>query len=123
MRNFVYWWVMDPVLFYKSLADDTRLKCLLLIAEQGELCVCELMHALNETQPKVSRHLALLRKNGLLQDRKHKQWVFYQLSPQLPAWASQALYLTREQNPTFIQSYLEQLSNMGERPLRQAECC
>ena len=114
---------MDPVLFYKSLADDTRLKCLLLIAEQGELCVCELMHALDETQPKVSRHLALLRKNGLLQDRKHKQWVFYQLSPQLPAWASQALHLTREQNPTFIQSYLEQLSNMGERPLRQAECC
>ncbi|MEO9274926.1 metalloregulator ArsR/SmtB family transcription factor [Marinomonas sp. 5E14-1] len=56
---------MDPSLFFKALADDTRLRCLLLIKQFTELCVCELMEALNETQPKISRHLAQLRKNGL----------------------------------------------------------
>ena len=46
---------MQPVDFYKCLADATRLRCLLLIHEEQELCVCELTAALDEIQPKVSR--------------------------------------------------------------------
>ena len=57
---------MEPVQFYKCLADETRLKSLLLIEKEQELCVCELMAALEESQPKISRHLAQLRKCGLL---------------------------------------------------------
>ncbi|MEP0072894.1 MAG: metalloregulator ArsR/SmtB family transcription factor [Marinomonas sp.] len=79
--------MIDPSLFFKALADDTRLRCLLLITQSTELCVCELMEALNETQPKVSRHLAQLRKSGLLSDRRQGQWVFYKLHPDLPEWA------------------------------------
>ena len=52
---------MTPTEFFKHLGDDIRLKSLLLIADEGELCVCELMAALGESsQPKISRHLALL---------------------------------------------------------------
>lgn len=53
--------MFTAVEFFKLVADDTRLRCLLLLVQEGELCVCELMTALNESQPKISRHLALLR--------------------------------------------------------------
>ena len=56
----------NPLQFYKCLADDTRLKAMLLISHQEELCVCELVTALELSQPKVSRHLAQLRQCGLL---------------------------------------------------------
>ena len=117
------WWVMDPVLFYKSLADETRLKCLLLIQDQQELCVCELMTALDESQPKISRHLALLKQNNVLQSRKHKQWVFYRIADGLPDWAANALSTTAEQNPQFIQTEITLLNGMGDRPIRQQSCC
>ncbi|MDX1677233.1 metalloregulator ArsR/SmtB family transcription factor, partial [Arsukibacterium sp.] len=86
--------MLNPLLFYKALADDTRLKSLLLITEQQELCVCELMTALEQSQPKISRHLAQLRKANILQDRRSGQWVFYSLHPELPAWAHQVLQHT-----------------------------
>ena len=79
--------VMQPVDFYKSLGDETRLKILLLIARFEELCVCDLTQALELSQPKISRHLAKLRKNGMLKDRRHGQWVYYSLHPELPIWA------------------------------------
>ncbi|GGY57520.1 transcriptional regulator [Bacterioplanes sanyensis] len=90
-----------PLVFYKALADDTRLQSLLLISEQGELCVCDLMAALQQSQPKISRHLAQLRKSGILLDRRQGQWVYYSLHPQLPDWARQVLALTAEQNPDY----------------------
>ena len=60
----------NPLQFYKCLADDTRLKAMLLISHEEALCVCELVVALELSQPKVSRHLAQLRQYGLLSDRK-----------------------------------------------------
>ncbi|RTE67366.1 ArsR family transcriptional regulator [Amphritea opalescens] len=52
---------MQPTLFYRCLADETRLRCLLLSMSEQEFCVCELMQALGECQPKLSRHLATLK--------------------------------------------------------------
>ena len=52
---------LTPTTVFKCLADDTRVRTMLLITREGELCVCELTCALNESQPKVSRHLAQLR--------------------------------------------------------------
>ena len=46
---------MDPEQFFKVLADATRLRMLMLLVMEGELCVCELTHALNEIQPKISQ--------------------------------------------------------------------
>ena len=72
---------------FKCLSDETRLMLVLLIAQEQELCVCEMTHALQESQPKVSRHLAQLRQCGLLSDQREGQWVYYRLASQLPAWA------------------------------------
>lgn len=114
---------MNPVSFYKCLADDTRLKSLLLIFHEQELCVCELMAALDLSQPKVSRHLAQLRKCGLLLDNKEAQWVFYQINPELTSWAKQVLETTALQNKEFLQPSLDLLYKMGDRPQRQNNCC
>ncbi len=58
------------------------------VARKRELCVCELVSILKETQPKISRHLALLRESGLLIDRRDGKWIHYRLSPHMPAWAA-----------------------------------
>jgi ArsR family transcriptional regulator len=80
--------------FFQLLSDDTRLRCLLLMQQQGELCVCELVHALGLIQPKVSRHLAALRDYGVVADRRSGQWIYYQIDPDLPAWARQVIEAT-----------------------------
>jgi len=114
---------LDPIQFFKSLTDEVRLRCLMLIQYEGELCVCELMEALNDIQPKVSRHLALLRKSGLLIDRKQGQWVFYRINPDLPKWAKTVLSETTESNVGFIEESIRNLSKMGERPKRILQHC
>lgn len=77
--------------FTKALSDQTRLRIVVLLASGEERCVCELTQALELTQPKISRHLAILRESGLLQDRKAGLWVYYRLHPDLPAWASDSV--------------------------------
>lgn len=82
---------LEADLFFKALADSTRLRCLVLLTQEGELCVCELIHALGLSQPKISRHLAQLRDGGVVLDRRQGQWVYYRLHPELPAWAGSVL--------------------------------
>lgn len=77
--------------FFQLLSDETRLRSLVLIQREGELCVCELVHALGLIQPKVSRHLAALRDFGVVADRRSGQWVYYRLDPDLPTWARQVI--------------------------------
>jgi ArsR family transcriptional regulator len=114
---------MDPVQFYKCLADDTRLRCLLLITLEDELCVCELMAALQVIQPKISRHLAQLRKCGLLIDKRQGQWVFYQINPALSDWAKRVLAETAVNNPDYLTENRQRLSRMKGRPERAKICC
>jgi len=114
---------ISPIQFYKCLADDTRLKSMLLIQLQGELCVCELMEAIDESQPKVSRHLAQLRGCGLLTDRRQGQWVFYSINEALPDWAKLVLQVTVAENLETIAADLARLESMGDRPERTSACC
>ncbi len=114
---------MHPVEFFKCLADETRLRSVLLIEREGELCVCELMAALEESQPKVSRHLAQLRRCGLLLARRQGQWVFYRLSPDLPRWAVRVIATAAADNDAFLEQDLNRLQTMGERPERSRLCC
>ncbi len=114
---------LHPVDFFKLLADETRLCSLLLIAQEGELCVCELMSALGQSQPKISRHLAMLRSAKVLLDRRQGQWVFYRLNPELPAWTHETLEQTRTQNTALLTPLLQNLCAMGERPERAKACC
>lgn len=64
---------------FKALADRTRLRILGLLSA-GEVCVCDLHDSLGEPQPKVSRHLAYLRRSGLVAARKDGLWVHYRLA-------------------------------------------
>jgi len=115
--------MLQPVEFFKLLSDETRLNSLLLICLHQELCVCELVCALNDIQPKISRHLAMLRKAGLLLDRRQGQWVFYRLNPALPDWALQSLQRTLQQNPQQLAPLTQNLCAMGDRPARVTACC
>lgn len=82
---------MEQINFFKCLSDDTRLNIVTLVALNKELCVCDLTEKLQLSQPKISRHLALLRSSGLLQDRRQGQWVYYSINPQLPIWCHDIL--------------------------------
>lgn len=96
---------------------------MLLIQHEQELCVCELVEALDEIQPKVSRHLAQLRKCNLLLDRRQGQWIFYRINPALPEWALNVIKDVATAQPDFIKSNLKNLCRMGGRPERVRACC
>ncbi len=86
--------MIAPADFFAALANDTRLRSLMLLSRQPELCVCELTHALGLSQPHISRHLAQLREAGLVSDRREGVWVYYRINRELPAWALQVLEQT-----------------------------
>jgi ArsR family transcriptional regulator len=113
---------MTPITLFKCLADETRLRAALLVVSEGELCVCELMEALEESQPKVSRHLAQLRTCGLLLDRRQGLWIYYRVNPDLPAWVHTVLHTSLEANDAWLEDNLANLQQMGDRPVR-AVCC
>jgi len=109
--------------FFKILSDLTRLRVLTLLSREGELCVCELTHALGEIQPKISRHLALLREAGVVLDRRQGQWIYYRVNPELPAWARDVLMTTSDgviTQPPFNED-LQALTDMPNRP--ESACC
>ncbi len=64
---------------FRAFADETRLRILHLLTK-GELCVCDLMRVLDAPQPKVSRHLAYLKRAGLVKDRRQGPWRHYSLA-------------------------------------------
>ncbi|MFN2286748.1 MAG: ArsR/SmtB family transcription factor [Chromatocurvus sp.] len=85
-----------PDTLFTALAHPLRLRTLLLLWQEGELCVCEMAHALGVSQPMLSRHLAQLRQGGLVCDRRRGLWVYYRLDDALPDWARQVLATTAQ---------------------------
>ena len=68
----------DLLNIFKALSDETRIRILKLL-EKRELCVCDIVAALDMIQPKVSFHLCVLKEAGLLKDRKQGKWIHYRL--------------------------------------------
>jgi ArsR family transcriptional regulator len=68
----------DVVTLFQALADRTRLRLLNLMTE-GELCVCYFVEILHESQPKISRHLAYLRRAGIVAARREGKWIHYRI--------------------------------------------
>ena len=104
--------------FFRMLADSTRLRCLMLMQAEGELCVCELTHALNLSQPKISRHLAHLREAGVLVTRRNGTWMYYQINPGMQPWALEILQTTLKgvcKTEPFISDH-KILKTMANRP-------
>ena len=116
--------MLTPALFFKCLSDDTRLRCVTLLQQEGQLCVCELTAALNLSQPKISRHLALLRQYGLLLDSREGQWVYYRINPELPVWCLPFLEsaLSAVRDATQFKADMKRLQQMENRPDSDS-CC
>lgn len=68
----------ELLLIFKALSDPTRLRVIKLL-EGGELCVCDIVAALDMIQPKVSFHLNVLKEAGLVKDRKAGRWIHYSI--------------------------------------------
>jgi ArsR family transcriptional regulator len=108
---------------FQLLSDGTRLRTLMLLAAEGELCVCELTHALDLSQPKISRHLAQLRESGLLQTRRSGQWMYYRIDPGLPDWAHSILHHTLLGNAA-AEPFCNDRAVLKDMPNRPgAACC
>ena len=104
--------------FFKVLADETRLRCLALLFDQQELCVCELIHALQLPQSKISRHLAIIKLNNLITQRREGQWVLYSMHPALSDFQRKIIELSIQQlkNTTPFKEDHERLLTMANRP-------
>lgn len=111
---------LEPTTLCACLADSTRLRVLALLDSEGELCVCELVYALADIQPKISRHLALLRRDGVILDRRDGTRIFYRLAPGLPEWGRKVIRLATSA-ATKQKSYRDdrrRLVSMPNRPER-----
>jgi len=109
--------------FFKVLADETRLRCLALIYENNELCVCELIHALDLPQSKISRHLSLIKLNKLIVDRRDRQWVLYSRSPDVSKFKENIIKKTIKEliDVSPFKEDRDRLLKMENRPLINKE--
>ncbi len=82
-------------LLFRALGDQTRLRLLNLIGDD-EVCVCFLVKGLKTTQPKISRHLAYLRRAGIVASRREGKWMHYRLAQPSNPYAAEVLRAVRE---------------------------
>ena len=68
---------------FKACADESRIRILHLIFENGEMCISDLEKILEFTQAKTSRHLIYLKNSGILSYRRYNHWVFYQIKDEV----------------------------------------
>ncbi|HET97798.1 MAG TPA: metalloregulator ArsR/SmtB family transcription factor [Desulfurivibrio alkaliphilus] len=81
----------------KALSEEVRLRLLILLHREGELCVCDLMGALELPQSNISRHLAYLKNSGWVEARRQGVWIHYRLAPNLnPLMREMVTALARE---------------------------
>lgn len=113
---------LTPAALHRCLADETRLTLTLLLGTESELCVCELTEALHAPQPRISRHLAHLRRAGLLHGRRQGAWIYYRLNPALPDWIHPILEASRDAAPAAFVAARQRLIDAGTVSRRQAAC-
>jgi ArsR family transcriptional regulator, arsenate/arsenite/antimonite-responsive transcriptional repressor len=101
-----------------ALSDPIRLRLLVLIHKHGELCVCEMTHALSLPQPKISKHLAVLRKVELVRMRRNAQWVLYGFETETATWLDGVLSTTLRliEMDAAIVGDAKRLAKMSGRP-------
>lgn len=102
--------------FFKAFADETRLRLVGLLTE-GELCVCDLTHALGMPQSTVSRHLAHLKNAGVVTDRRCKTWAYYRLSEEAGPFARDMLASLAKHMPE------EEQARKDLAALHEYRCC
>jgi ArsR family transcriptional regulator len=80
---------------FKACADESRLRILHLIFENGEMCISDLERILEYTQAKTSRHLIYLKNSGILSFRRYNHWVFYSVKDEVYEIINQILQFVR----------------------------
>ncbi len=113
---------ISPEKLIQAFSDQTRLRSILLLQQEGELCVCELMYGLDVIQPKISRHLALLRDLGLVSSRRQGQWIYYKLQMDLPSWALDMIKAV-QQGAKDTDLFASDLGNLKSMPNRPESTC
>jgi ArsR family transcriptional regulator len=81
---------------FNGLGDPTRLRLLNLLTQAKEICVCELVDALQVPQYNISRHLHVLLKTGIVQDHKRGKWVYYSMAKDLKPYQRTLLRVISE---------------------------
>ncbi len=76
---------------FRSLSDESRVRILNLLIEKKEMCITDLEQILDFTQTKTSRHLSYLKNSGIVNIRKHDQWVFYSIREEVYDFVNQVL--------------------------------
>ena len=111
---------MKPDSLFSVLSDPTRLRAVMLIQSEGEVCVCELTHALRESQPKISRHLAFMRDAGIVKARRQGTWIHYRFDPDTPEWTRDIIATTHDRLRGALPfcKDLQRLTQMNDRPVR-----
>jgi ArsR family transcriptional regulator len=102
---------------FQALADKTRLRILGLLLT-GEVCVCHIHESLGVSQPKASRHLAYLRRSGLVQTRRQGLWVYYRL-----AQSDDALIRTIRDVVTHTLGHVATVRRDAARLQKRTGCC
>jgi ArsR family transcriptional regulator, arsenate/arsenite/antimonite-responsive transcriptional repressor len=102
---------------FQALADATRLRILGLLLT-GEICVCDIHETLRISQPKASRHLAYLRRSGLVATRRQGLWVYYRLAD-----TSDAILATIQRAVTHVLGHLDTVRKDADRLQKRTGCC
>jgi len=102
---------------FKALGDVTRLRILGLLLT-GEVCVCDIHESLRIPQPRASRHLAYLRRAGLVETRKNGLWVHYRL-----ARAADPVLATIQQTVTHALTHIGAVHKDADRLQKKTGCC
>ena len=109
-------------LAFRAFSDRTRLRILSLLRDGRELCVCDLIVVLGVPQAKVSRHLAYLRRAGLVRARKQGLWSFYSLTAPRGAFHTKLLEcLACCFND--VPELVKDAERLGRRPACGPACC
>lgn len=101
--------------FFQALADRTRLRLLNLMGDK-ELCVCYLVEVLRTPQPKISRHLAYLRRAGIVQARREGKWMHYRIVAPPHSGAAAILRQT-------LDALRDEVAMQADRGRLEKACC
>ena len=102
---------------FQALGDATRLRILGLLLT-GEVCVCDIHESLKIPQPKASRHLAYLRRTGLVEARRKGLWVYYRLAETRDPFAG-----TIRDAVTHVLAHLQGVQRDAARLQKKTGCC
>ena len=110
MDYLVFWEVINIVLIFKALAEESRLRILSLLL-QNDMCVCELEDGQKLKQSNLSRHLSALKSSGILSSYKKAQWVYYKIDEDFIR-EHRLLWLYIEEKIKELSSFEEDIKNL-----------